>query len=177
MWAPYDSQIYQLVLEQLSAGDIVLEIGAGDLRLSREIARRTKRVYAIEQNETLLERYSRRLPTNIHLIAGDARYTPFPNGITMAVLLMRHCTHFALYFDKLQSGTCSKLITNARWGMNVETIDLEARRPSYRSLDIGWFACRCGQRGFKPGPPQEITEVIENRIWEVGSCPSCGGLH
>lgn len=173
MWAPYDAPTYELVLEQIKANDIVLEIGAGDLRLSRQIAARARLVYALEINQPLLERSNSALPANMRTIVGDARSVPFPEHITTAVLLMRHCTHFALYFDKLQAGSCRKLITNARWGMNVETIDLNVSRRSYQELKIGWYACRCGNRGFKSGAPQALTETIAGLVWELDSCPDC----
>ena len=173
MWAPYDWPTYQLVLDQIDAKDIVLEIGAGDLRLSREIAKKAKWVYAIEQNRPLLRRSGRRLPANLEMIAGDARTIPFPEDITTAVLLMRHCTHFSLYFAKLRTTACRRLITNARWGMDVETIILKARRRTYQSLEIGWFACRCGNCGFTEGPPQALTKAIADQVWELDSCPLC----
>jgi SAM-dependent methyltransferase len=173
MWAAYDAPTYQLVLNQITSDDIVLEIGAGDLRLSRQIAERAEWVYALEQNHSLLERSSRQLPANLEIIAGDARDLPFPGNVTTAVLLMRHCTHFSLYFAKLQAIFCQRLITNTRWGMNVETIQMNRPRRPYRSLKIGWYACCCGNCGFKPGPPQAITEAIANQVWEVDSCPVC----
>jgi hypothetical protein len=107
------------------------------------------------------------------MITGDARTLPFPGNVTAAVLLMRHCTHFSIYFDKLRSISCQKMITNARWGMNVETITMNMPRRAYRSLKIGWYACRCGNCGFKPGPPEALTEAIANQVWEVASCPLC----
>jgi hypothetical protein len=173
MWAPYDTSTYQFVIDQLKVNDIVLEIGAGDLRLSRQMAARTKWVYALEHNRSLFERSSRQLPGNLEIIAGDARTLPFPEDVTTAVLLMRHCTHFALYFDKLLSISCQRLITNARWGMNVETINMNRSRRPFQSLKIGWYACRCGNRGFKPGPAQTLTEAIVNQVWEVTNCPLC----
>lgn len=173
MWAPYDASIYQLVLDQIDVEDIILEIGAGDLRLSRQMAERVKKVYALEQNQALLERSSRALPANIQVITGDARTIPFPKEITTAVLLMRHCRHFSLYFEKLQASDCQRLITNARWGMNVETINLRGSRRPYQSLEMGWYACRCGNCGFKPGPAEALSEAIAEHAWEVDSCPLC----
>ena len=94
MWAPYDASTYQLVLDQIDAEDIVLEIGAGDLRLSRQMAERVKRVYALEQNQALLARSSRAYLPMSRSSTGDARTMPFPKEITTAVLLMRHCRIF-----------------------------------------------------------------------------------
>lgn len=173
MWAPYDTPTYKLALDKINAGDIVLEIGAGDLRLSRLIADRARWVYALEINLALLERSASQLPANLQIIAGDARRLPFPENISTAVLLMRHCTHFALYFDKLRSGGCTRLITNARWGMGVECIHLMAPSLSYEALEFGWYACRCGHHGFKPGPPQLLTEATDRQVWELYSCPAC----
>ncbi len=175
MWAPYDDPAYEFVLAQLQNNDIVLDIGAGDLRLSRQMAARVERVYALELNQPLLECSSSDLPGNLQIISGDARVVTFPEDITTAVLLMRHCTHFALYFDRLRAGSCRRLITNARWGMHVEIITLDAPRRSYRGLDLGWYACCCGNRGFKPGSPDALTETTAEVVWEVDSCPDCSG--
>ncbi len=39
MWAPYDEATYGAALAQIAADDVVLDIGAGDLRLARRAAR------------------------------------------------------------------------------------------------------------------------------------------
>ena len=175
-WAPYDVPTYQLVLDQLSADDIVLDVGAGDLRLARRMADIAGKVYALEVNHSLLEEglasFSS-LPANLIPIGTDARAFDFPRGITSGVLLMRHCTHFQLYAEKLRDCGCQKLITNARWGMNVEVIDLQAARISYKDLEFGWYACWCGAVGFKPGPPEKITPETEAIIYEMIDCPNC----
>lgn len=176
LWAPYDAATYKLVLDQISIDDVVLEIGAGDLRLSRQMAARARRVYALEINEPLLNRSRRALPRNLNVIAADARIEPFPEDITTAVLLMRHCTHFALFFNKLQEAGCERLITNARWGMSVEIIDLNGPRQAYQAVPFGWYACRCGGRGFKPGPSQALTEAALDHVWELTSCPTCAAI-
>jgi hypothetical protein len=74
---------------------------------------------------------------NLVVIHGDARYVAFPNGITTAVLLMRHCTHFDLYVKKLQAVGCRTLITNARWRSGVEVIDLHAE-PHCLIMNLSW---------------------------------------
>ena len=174
MWAPYDAATYQTVLSQVVASDTVLEIGAGDLRLSRMLAECASHIYALEINTTLLEQSSQEtVPANLAVITGDARLVPFPQDVTVAVLLMRHCTHFQLYFEKLQAIHCRRLITNARWGMGVETIDLAAAAHTFEEIGMGWYACRCGGRGFRPGPPSQLTEAAASTIWEVSACPSC----
>ncbi len=82
-WAPYDLPTYQLVLDQLSSHDIILEIGAGDLRLARKMADIVHQVYALEINRSILDEglasfYP--LPANLIPICGDARTFDFPNG-------------------------------------------------------------------------------------------------
>ena len=86
---------------------------------------------------------------------------------------MRHCTHFQLYAEKLRDCGCQKLITNARWGMNVEVVDLQAARILYKDLEFGWYACWCGAVGFKTGPPEKITPETEAIIYEIIDCPNC----
>ena len=55
MHAPYDQPTYQAVLDQLSEEDVVLDIGAGDLRLARQMAKIARKVYAVEINARVLE--------------------------------------------------------------------------------------------------------------------------
>jgi len=159
-WAPYDLPTYQLVLNQLLSTDIILEIGAGDLRLARQMAALTRKVYAIEINFSVLEEGLASfapLPGNLIPICADARAVNFPRGVTSGVLLMRHCTHFRLYAEKLRDCGCSRLITNARWGMNVEVVDVYAARIPFEKVELGWYACWCGTVGFKPGAPEQIS--------------------
>jgi len=173
MWSPYDDTIYAAVLEQIAPNDIVLEIGAGDFRLARQIAHRAQRVYAIERKKALLENLEADLLANCHVIAGDGRWLPFPKEVTIAVLLMRHCTHLFWYWTKLTAVSCPKLITNARWGMDVEVIDLSGPRVPYETLSMGWYACWCGNTGFIPGQAEQLTGTMMDTIWEVNTCPAC----
>lgn len=173
MWAPYDTAVYTAVLEQINPDDIVLEIGSGDLRLARQIAHRAQKIYAIERNKALVTNLEAELPANCHLIVGDGRLVPFPEDVTVAVLLMRHCTHLHLYWTKLTAVSCSKLITNARWGMDVEIIDLQGPRSAYNNLSMGWYACWCGNTGFVPGRAEKITDTLMDTVSEVVTCPAC----
>jgi SAM-dependent methyltransferase len=170
MWAAYDEDSYTAVLEQVAPDDVVLDIGAGDLRLARRLAARVKWVYAIEMRPHATGDL---LPPNLQLIIGDARETPFPADTTQAVLLMRHCTHWPLYAAKLTAVNCRWLHTNARWGLAVERVDLQRERRPYRSLQIGWYACQCGATGFRPGPPEQLTTSLTEQIHELADCPNC----
>ncbi len=177
LWAPYDPPTYQAVLKQLTPADIVLEIGAGDLRLAREMAKIAKRVYAIEIKAELLEAGIQKqvppLPKNLFPIAGDALNLPFPKRLTTAVLLMRHCTHFSIYASKLKAAGCQRLITNARWRLGIETVNLQDTRSSFENIELGWYACWCGAAGFIPGPVEKITPELVATVNEVIDCPSC----
>ena len=171
MWSAYDEETYARALAYVPAGAAVLDIGAGDLRLARQVADHARVVYAIERNPALLDGEPR--PSNVIVICGDARTLPFPEGIDTAVLLMRHCLHFALYRQKLEAVGCARLITNARWRMGVECIDLTARPQLYATLAMGWYACRCGATGFRPGPTDQLTAALADIIFEVDQCPEC----
>jgi SAM-dependent methyltransferase len=177
MWAPYDQQTYQSVLDYIRADDNVLEIGAGDLRLAFQIAKIAHHVTAIEIHQELLEQalsgQSGTLPANLTILAGDACLIPFPKDISVGVLLMRHCTHFATYTSKLNSIGCKKLITNARWRLSVEIVDLQAKRQPFNNIKMGWYACQCGAVGFIPGPVEEYSEEVDRNVIEVFSCPQC----
>lgn len=172
-WAAYDQSTYDLVLARLQASDVVLDIGAGDLRLTRQIAARVRRVYAIEINPGLLASVRGALPANLTLIEGDALVEPYPPGLTCGVLLMRHSTHYAAFASRLRESGAARLITNARWRMSVEVVDLLDEGGPYNLLPFGWYACRCGATGFKPGPAEALTPENVKPIHEVFLCPEC----
>jgi SAM-dependent methyltransferase len=177
MWSPYDEKTYQAVLSQIHCQDIVLDIGAGDLRLTRRIAAIAQKVYAIEKQTKLVKKaraaLTENLQKNLIIIEADARSLNFPPEVTTAVLLMRHCRHFALYAAKLKTNGCQRLITNARWRFEPEVIDLQAERISLSELTLGWYACICGAASFKTGPVELLTPEIEATIFEVKDCPAC----
>jgi hypothetical protein len=170
-WAPYDEQTYARVLMWIHPDDIILDIGAGDFRLSERMALIARMVYGIEIQQNLFPLEA--AAPNLVRIHSDARIFPFPSEISVGILLMRHCRHFRLYADKLKMAGARKLITNARWGMGVEAIDLEKKREKYASIDLGWYACWCGSVGFKPGLAESITPEVDRYIHEVVDCPSC----
>lgn len=170
-WSPYDESTYQAVLNYVKSDDMVLEIGAGDLRLARRLAQIAHRVYAIELQPQLLAQQPA-LPENLTVICADARFIPWPSDITLGVLLMRHCTHVGLYATRLRALGCRCLITNARWRLDVELMDLGPRLP-WSKVDFGWYACTCGQTGFVPGPLAQLTEERLDRILETENCPAC----
>ncbi|MCB9421797.1 MAG: rRNA adenine methyltransferase [Ardenticatenaceae bacterium] len=174
-WSPYDEPTYAAVLSALRPTDVVLDIGAGDLRLARRMAAIVQRVIAWEIQPDVLKRgLEWSLPTNIAAILTDARHELVPPGVNVAVLLMRHCTTFRFYAEKLAAAGCRWLLTNARWGLGLEKVDLLAERVPYTAVSLGWFACCCGHTGFVPGPAEELTEEVEKLIHEVYDCPKCG---
>lgn len=175
-WAPYDQSTYQAVLEQLLPDDVVLDIGAGDLRLARQMAETVCKVYSIEINSEVLAQGLEKdepLPGNLIVICADAQTMNFPSEVTVGILLMRHCTHFMKYASKLRNIGCQRLITNARWRMSVETIDLLASRIKFEKVKIGWYACWCGAVGFKNGSIELLTPKTDAIIHEVINCPDC----
>ena len=175
-WAPYDESTYRAALAFIQADDVVLDIGAGDLRFARRAAAQARAVIAIERRAELLaggpRSEARPYPINLTVICGDALSAPFPNGITAGVLLMRHCRHFREYARKLEAAGCRRLITNARWGFGVEQVTL-GPHPGYGAAAPGWYACQCGAASFKPCPPEALTTAALARTTEVSRCPSC----
>jgi hypothetical protein len=171
LWSPYDAPTYEAVEQLVPPGSVVLEIGAGDLRLARRLARVATRVIAVEIQPELGA--AGPLPANMTVVRADARDWPFPAGVDVAVLLMRHCRHVGLYIDKLTAAGCRWLVTNARWGVDVERIDLRAPRLPFTAVRLGWYACRCGGTGFVPGPPNELVDPLLETVHEVDYCPEC----
>jgi ribosomal RNA adenine dimethylase len=176
LWAPYDQPTYDLVLAQLKSLDTVLDIGAGDLRLTRQMTSRVNHVYAIEIDSGLIVRTRFELPSNLTLLVGDALTMAFPTDITCGILLMRHCAHYRTYTAKLKRAGAARLITNARWRMSIETVDLLRQNQHYGILPFGWYACECGATGFKPGRAEALTSEDIETIHEVCDCPACKRL-
>ena len=172
-WAPYDEETYQTALDYVQPDDVVLDIGAGDLRLARRMANMARRVIAIEMQPGLLANQAP-LPNNLTVLCADARYVPWPSGITLGLLLMRHCTYVGLYANRLRALGCQRLVTNARWGLDVELVDL-GPRVAWTCVDWGWYACLCGQTGFLPTHPEQLTESRLEQVAEVETCPACMG--
>ncbi|NMB87560.1 MAG: rRNA adenine methyltransferase [Chloroflexi bacterium] len=172
LWAPYDADTYALVLREIRPADVVIDIGAGDFRLVTQMAGIAHTVYGVEIHSGLMPP-AHQTPANVVAINADARQWPFPDDITTAVLLMRHCSHFSTYYQKLKTTGCKKLITNARWRMGVEVIDLRQPAIEYRHCPMGWYACQCGQVGFKPGPVELYSWADDQHTYEVANCPNC----
>jgi SAM-dependent methyltransferase len=172
-WAPYDESTYQAVLNYIRPADRLLEIGAGDLRLAKRLAGVARLVYAIEINPNVLARAVQPLPNNLIVILGDALTLEFPTGITCGVLMMRHCSHFRLYAQKLKDCGATRLISNARWRFDPEEIDLTCKRSPYERFGMGWYACWCGATGFKEGPVEKISPELMEVVSELRDCPEC----
>lgn len=174
-YSPYDEATYLQVLENIDQEDIVLEIGAGDLRLALQMAERAQRVYAVEVNPLVLGpalgTIGLRLPRNLHVVCANALDFPVPAGVTVAVLLMRHCQHFQQYFDRLQAANCCRLLTNARWKSGVEVVDLTAPHVSFEQVHEGWYACRCGAVGYVGSGAR-----VDAPSTEVAACRACSSL-
>lgn len=171
-FSPYDDQVYEVVLAHIDPEDVVLEIGAGDLRLALRLTEKAQRVTAVEVNPLILAHaldiVGLDLPRNLHVVCANALDFPILPDVTAAILLMRHCHHFQLYADRLQAGGCQTLITNARWKAGVEAIDLTSPGKPFEAVEEGWYACRCGSTGYvgegtRPDmPPTEVKQ-----------CPAC----
>ncbi len=169
-WAPYDEATYAAALELIAPNDLVLDIGAGDLRFAKRAAGRARAVFAIERRAELL---STPLPPNLVVICGDALSVPFPPRITVGVLLMRHCRHFREYVAKLLEVGCIRLITNARWRMGVEQIEFDKPRLPFENLHAGWYACLCGATGFVASSGESASAEAFDLVTEVAGCPGC----
>ena len=153
----------------------MLDIGAGDLRLARRLAGIARRVIAWEIQPEWVARglTAGPLPPNLIAVTTDARVEPAPADVTVAVLLMRHCTHYAAYVAKLRAVGCRRLITNARWRAGVESIDLGPAAP-FETIGHGWYACRrCGAVGFAGDDPAQVDEQTLANVSDAEGCPAC----
>ncbi len=171
VWAPYDDSTYGPALAAIGAEDVVLDIGAGDLRFAARAAARARRVIAVERRAELIGPGP--WPSALEIVIADALIWPFPSGLTVGVLLMRHCTHYRAYAERLRAAGAGRLITNARWGMGVEVVDLLAPRTVFADVRARWYACDCGAVGFAAGPVDAITPEALRGAVDVATCPHC----
>jgi hypothetical protein len=148
------------------------------LRFARRLAAVAQQVYAVERRADVLrlvrngQPQGLLLPDNLAVTCADARTWPFPTGLTVGVLLMRHCRHFALYVSKLRAAGARRLITNTRWGMGVEVMDLRSGLTWEVAVTTpGWYACACGAVGFVAGPPDMVLDV--ESVKQVEECEQC----
>lgn len=173
---PYDDKTYERVSKSVKEDDVVLDIGAGDLRLALQLAERARKVYAVEVNPKVLgpalETIGWDLPRNLVVICANALDIPFPSDVTVAVLLMRHCQHFRDYVSRLRAIGCQRLITNARWKARVEVIDLSHPGIPFEQMQEGWYACRCGAVGYVGQGERSKEPPVE-----VRDCPACQADH
>ncbi len=171
-YSPHDEATYLQVLQKIRKEDIVLDIGAGDLRLALRMAEQAQRVYAVEVNPLVvgaaLQTIGFHLPRNVQVVCANALDFSLPAGITVGVLLMRHCWHFGRYFDRLCAAGCRRLLTNVRWKDGVEEIDLTAPRLPFEQVLDGWYACRCGTVGYVGS-----GACVDALPVEVALCPAC----
>lgn len=175
LWAPYDESVYETALGMLETHDVALDLGAGDLRFTRRAASRVRRIIAVERNPEILRfglETGGPVPENLTTARADAREWSFPKDITVGVLLMRHCRHLREYITRLREVGCRRLITNARWGMDVECIPL-TQQPSFAQARNGWYGCLCGAVGFKAVTIEEIDAASLNVLSSVEDCPAC----
>lgn len=108
-----DVEFYPFVLENLEPDDVVLDLGAGDLRLDILMAERVKKVYAVEVNPILVGRALQvigyDLPRNLIVICANLFDIETPKDVTVVVILMRHCTRREEIFRRFKK---LKIITN-----------------------------------------------------------------
>jgi len=130
-WSPYTEDDYRYVLDRVGPDDVVLDIGAGDLRLAVRLAEKVRRVYAVEVNPVVLgpalAAIGHAMPRNLVVICANVLDIAFPQDITAAVLLMRHCQHFDELVARLLTTGCQRLFTNVVSRLAVEDIDLGRR--------------------------------------------------
>ena len=95
MFVP-EEWFYDEVLRYLEPDDVVFDVGAGDLRFDLIMARKVRRVYAVEVNPLTLGkalltiRYD--LPRNVIPICANALDLPLLQDVTAVTILMIHRT-------------------------------------------------------------------------------------
>ena len=108
-----DVECYPFVLENLNSNDVVLDLGAGDLRLDILMAEKVKKVYAVEVNPILVGRALQiigyDMPRNLIVVCANLFDIEPPKDVTVVVILMRHCTRQEEIFKRYKK---FKIISN-----------------------------------------------------------------
>ncbi len=124
MWVP-EEWFYDEVLRLLRPGDVVFDVGAGDLRFALLASQRLKRVYAVEVNPKILGRALQvigfRLPRNVIPICTDAWNYPLPSDVTTITILMQNRE-----WPIPREWRAKRIIYTTREGVHV----LEPRKPN-----------------------------------------------
>ena len=80
-------------MEAVRSGDVVFDVGAGDLRLDLALSERVRKVYAVEMDPVLLGRaldvIGYRLPLNVVPICADGLKLSLPSDVSVVLVLMR----------------------------------------------------------------------------------------
>ncbi|MCJ7816512.1 MAG: hypothetical protein MUP55_01520 [Candidatus Aenigmarchaeota archaeon] len=91
MWVP-QTQNYGEMLRRLRPGDVVCDMGAGDLRFALLASQKCRKVYAVEFNPTIIADALRiigyDIPRNMVVICGDWKDVVVPSDITVVTCLV-----------------------------------------------------------------------------------------
>ncbi len=91
-----ESWLYDKILDQLTEDDVVVDMGAGDLRLSLLMAEKVQKVYAVEINHEIisyaLDEIGYDLPINLDVIVANMMEYEIPSDVTTIVLLVKNVT-------------------------------------------------------------------------------------
>lgn len=93
MFVP-ETWFYDIVLSMLRGSDVVLDVGAGDLRFALLASRKVRKIYAVEVDPKIMSSALRiisyDLPRNVIPICADARDVALPSDVTVITCLMIH---------------------------------------------------------------------------------------
>lgn len=88
-----DRSLYSKAVEAVRSGDVVFDVGAGDLRLDLALSERVRKVYAVEIDPVLLGRaldvIGYRLPLNVVPICADGLKLNLPSDVSVVLALIR----------------------------------------------------------------------------------------
>ena len=151
-------------LAEISPSDTVLEIGAGTGNLTRLLAERAGKVFAIEKDRSLATILSRTTPENVEVVVGDALKVEFPHfdkllgnvpySISTPLLLkvFRHrfslgvlCLQYEFALRMVaQPGTSDYSRLSVLTALNTEKVEL---------------ICRVPRTAFRPSPRVDSAVV------------------
>ena len=91
MYIPHEAN-YKEILEKLNKDDIVMDMGAGDLRFALLASQKVQKVYAVEMNPEIiavaLSIIKWGLPRNLVVICADWRYVEVPSEVNVITCMV-----------------------------------------------------------------------------------------
>ena len=163
-WKVYESLLFNKIADDMDKGNTVLEVACGTGRVTMEIAKQAKKVYAIDISPQMIDVAIKNIKekgiNNVELSVEDAYSLPFDNNMFDIVICI-NSLHNMIYPEKTLSEIKRVLKTEGRFIATIVGIG-ESRKykimmtiyksitnfPVFHKLNLEEFAVMSSKAGF-----------------------------